>query len=686
MTKNIYLIGLIASLFLLAACSSSKDSSQNLTETISGNEPTEEENEASLEKKALFTYEEPENATYDIHSVKISNDASTVLFSTVESIKREDERSNYLKYEGNEAIDLNDLSTSDNEEESCRQAQVSPNGQYIILNCLKMDHEFMIYDSQKEEIVHNEPTFENYGSEVKGITNEMEVILRSIDGDILTVYNPEAKESEEYNLPDMTGHESESFDEISITNDGQQLLVDAFYRLYLLDRETGNLEELVNLDSYHEQFDTEDLFLYNRKLSPNGEYAYFEISENSPDPLYQSHNFMNLETGETQSYTDFEYDDVGDIDNNGRILLVESEDLYIHSIPEKLTYQLPNLDFNSTYAGYYTLSGDGISIIYADKESDEVKVNYLYQAALGEVTSYATTDFLAQEENLEKMTRPGMDSSVSSDSIPFSEVNEDLTTMYQKIWNNTAALHYPTEFPEEVNRINYSVGMDTYGQTIRFATDSNKRTDMSFQAFDNAEEDQKESCYNDDLELVETKDGIDYYFYLYNNDEGELSFVKNDWCYIIDGEDFSEEEYLALAYSFAEAGETPHELPIEQVNFPTRLPIEDVIISSHNVYHYASDNTHKYVVSYYGDGENDIAVDLEILQDEPTFYDWEENESIELSNGTEALFNEEHLILFLYDGNYYYDIEADIDNDQLDKLGLEKVKNSLIEVGNSIEL
>ncbi|PAV30943.1 hypothetical protein CIL05_04305 [Virgibacillus profundi] len=678
MTRKIYYFGLVILIILLAACSS--DSSNEET-------PVAEETsnaEAPLEPEVLFSYEEGEDDRYEIHNITSSYDASTVLFNTKETIKRDDERYDYVVYGGKDAVELRELSTSGDEEEACQQENISPNGQYLIVKCLKMDHAFMIYDLEKDEIIHEEPEFEDYGTDVMGITNDMEVVLKSIDGDLLSIYNVENKQTEEYSLPKLTGIEDEVFENFAISNDGQKILINAFYRLYLVDRGTGELQEILNLDSYQEQFETEELYLYSQRFSPDGKYAFIKISENTSDPIYQSHNFINLETGEIQSFSEFEYNRIGDIDENGRVLLTDSDDeIYIYSIPDEETYRIPDLDL-STYADEFTLSTDGNYLLYSDKKSDEVKTNYVYKVALGDVSTYETTDFMATPEELEELESSPGEGDTTADSIELSPVEEDVNNLYMENWNNISNVLYPTEFPEEVESISYRVNTGRYGQTIKFVSDSTVRKDMSFTAVDRTGEDHPAVCIDDDLELTETKDGIDYYFYLFSNDEGEISFVKDEWCYTIEGEDFTEEEYFTVAYSLAKAGEIPHELPIDEVSFPTELPIQDVIVSRNALYHY-DEMKHKYVVDYYGDNENDVKIDFEIDQNEPDFYDYEENESIELTNGMEGSYNEEYLRVFMYDDKYYYTIKADIDNELIDKLGIENIKNALIEVGNSVE-
>jgi hypothetical protein len=675
MIKKVYLLFLVVVLVLVAGCTSESSNEESKGKTS--------EEKTIDEPEVLFSYEEGENDRYKIYSVTSSYDASTVLFSTEETIKREDEKYHYVVTGNKDAIDLRDLSTSEDEKESCSQDHISPNGQYLVERCLKMDHAFMIYDLKAEEIIHEEPEFEEYGARVVGITNDAEVAVKSKDGDILSIYDIQNNKVEEYSLPELTGKDTEQFENLVISNDGQKILIDAFFRLYLLDRSSGELEEIINLDSYHEQYEKEELYLLMPKLSPDGKYAYIRISENRSDSLYVSHNFINLETGDIQSFTDFEYDNIGEIDEKGRMFLADSEELFLYSIPDNVTYRIPELDL-STYAGDFTLSGDGNYLLYSDKKGDDVKMNYLYKVALGDVNTYETEDLKAIPEVLEDMSKPG-EGNTDAEALQLNEVKEDLHNMYPELWNSIANVQYPTEFPEEVKHISYQVNPERYGQTISFVSDSTKRKQMSFTAVDRTEDDHKEVCIRDDLELTETKDGVDYYFYLFNNDEGEISFAKDGWCYTIEGEDFTEEEYFNAAYSLAEAGEVPHELPIDEVVFPTKVPIQNPFISNYYIYHHAFDQSHKYIVEYRGDGENDLDIDLEINKNEPNFYDSKENETIELKNGMEGLFNEEHLRLFMFDGDYYYSVEADIGNEELAEFGLENVKNALVEVGNSVQ-
>src|SRR5690625_7468454 len=72
---------------------------------------------------------------------------------------------------------------------------------------------------------------------------------------------------------------------------------------------------------------------------------------------------------------------------------------------------------------------------------------------------------------------------------------------------------------------------------------------MSYSANTYPGDERKDYCINDDLEREETVDGIDYYFYLFKNGSAELAFVKDDWCYSIEGSGFTKEEIFAVARS-----------------------------------------------------------------------------------------------------------------------------------------
>src|SRR5690606_35100944 len=100
--------------------------------------------------------------------------------------------------------------------------------------------------------------------------------------------------------------------------------------------------------------------------SPTGKYVYARISEFGSDPIYESHNFFDTETGEVISYTDLEFNRFYQIDEHGNVFVYHWEDLYIYSIPNDTVYRIP-VDYISG-ADRYVLSADGKSYILVGSE------------------------------------------------------------------------------------------------------------------------------------------------------------------------------------------------------------------------------------------------------------------------------------------------------------------------------
>src|SRR5690625_7035958 len=100
------------------------------------------------------------------------------------------------------------------------------------------------------------------------------------------------------------------------------------------------MEKLADVEPYQERFrdEVEDIMVGNVRFSPNGKYVFYKIGDsNSKDLIYASDNFLNLETGEKQTYNDFDYVN-GTIDNEGNMVLTDRKSTRLNSSHVAISY------------------------------------------------------------------------------------------------------------------------------------------------------------------------------------------------------------------------------------------------------------------------------------------------------------------------------------------------------------
>lgn len=118
---------------LLAACST--DGATSKKEGKSSEKKKENPNHKPV---SLFTYEFYDDDSYEFRGIDSAVDASTILFSTQEKVKRKKKRMSYTIYGDKEAMDLKELSeasSDDLEDRNCSRTHLSPNGHYITFSC-----------------------------------------------------------------------------------------------------------------------------------------------------------------------------------------------------------------------------------------------------------------------------------------------------------------------------------------------------------------------------------------------------------------------------------------------------------------------------------------------------------------------------------------------------------------------
>lgn len=178
-----------------------------------------------------------------------------------------------------------------------------------------------------------------------------------------------------------------------------------------------------------------------------------------------------------------------------------------------------------------------------------------------------------------------------------------------------------------------------------------------------SDEDRKDYCINDDLELEETANGIDYYFYLFSSESTELAFVKDDWCYAIEGSGSTKEEVFAVADSMKTQGKQPSTLSIDDVKYPNEMPMTDPKVTRpYDVEREAG--YHNLFVDYRG-AESGMTIEFEVSKEAPRQYEYDDIESVDMDTDMEGSLYESKHRLFLFDGTYYYTIQEAGGNESL---------------------
>ncbi|TDQ43027.1 hypothetical protein [Aureibacillus halotolerans] len=681
--KKIFLAFAMLMMFV-AGCSQEAAQEEESENTEQQEVPTEEEGEVTaLETTVLYEHDFNEFGEYSLLSLAPSVDGSAITFTANEDIDSDSEHYEMFVNQKNEVIQGTDLSQEETDDKYCSSLSLSPDGKSLLYNCIELNIGFSIYDMESKKTVHQMEEGDTFISELYGISNDRTVYLKTSavgDSEALSLYDSNTGEMTHYPLEELFPNEEyPSLDKIFPTTDGSKILLDTTIALYMFDVDEGTAEPIVNILPIREEQDNEDIFLYDSVLSPNGTYLYYEIRHNDQHPQYQTFHFHNLDSGEETVLSELDYRYIRNIDNQGNVLLRGSEGIFLYNIDSGDTRIVPELSISGEY---YTLTGNGDYIFYSGNESheDETHTQYLYKVALGDSSSFATTEFLGtlagQEETPEKKT--------------FSLYDHDLdeVQMLQDIWNERTSVEYPTQFPETVESMvkssHWHGGSEqtVYAKNFRFA--DSEREDLSFSA--KVQDDETKGCLVNDLTLIENVDGVDYYYHKGGNDYIEMVIDKNNVCYDFTTYEYSKEEMLAIGKSMKQTDSVPHGIHPEEFKYPTRLPIEKAFIDGGAVVSFDGENTIDFHIDYTGEQESDIPIELEITPTEPSsFLNEDFGEIVEVANWQDGFFKLDNQSLHLYDGTTYYSIVPEPSTDLLGEYGEEEVKRMLIEIGESIQ-
>lgn len=671
-------------LLFLAACSSNSDhnnANNNNDQTTVNGENNEPE---PLETEVLFSYDHDKSGDYEIQSILIDTDGKAMTFTGKEDIDRKTEYFTYVVDQNDHVFEGLELAEDENQDRRCTDMYVSPNGDYLVYDCHDDGIAFSVYDMNEEETIHQMEEPDSYIMDIYGISND-KVVYYEVENDDyeteLVLYDAEADAGTHYVLKDLFDTEEEpSFDRIIQSDDGQYLLINAFTELYLFDTEAKSAKEIVNVDPYVEEHDA-DIFIYNAKMSPDATYVYYEISENEMDPVYKEHFFHNLDNDEVTAFSELDYASVRGFDVDGNVLLEGDDQLHLYNVNSEETRIIPDVEVR-TYTRYFTLSHSGEYLIYTDKDSndDDTYTQNLKRVSLGDISTYETTDLKAQEEKVE--------ADIGADVIVLTGETFNEEEQLMELWESSIDAMFPTVFPHDVKRKTnqYSGNPDDrrYTQTIYLESDD----EISFTA--QAKTDRDYCVGFDDLDLVDTIDGDDYYFYDYRNKDVEAAVSIDDMCYSFDAEEYTEDEMLEMAQSLEPIDEPVHDISLEDLKFPTKFPSERPGQTSPRVISYSDGEKVDFLMDYRSDRDDrkdsDIHMKFEIRTHEPNlFKNGNAERAVDVDGFDETYFFEDHMKLIMYDFTHYYVIKLEIDNDMLQAFGSDHIKDTFVEIGNSIK-
>lgn len=684
---------LLFALIFIVACSSDDGTA---TESAQADDDHNESEESNVSRESLYSYEHEDALDYSLLGLQTDADAKGIIFTEREDIDRVTDRYSYFVNHNDEVIDVLSLANDPDQERRCTDMNFSPNGKYMVYNCHDDGIEFSIYDLEEEAIIFQVDESDLYVQNIVGISDDLTVYLETVNDDRqnqFTLYDAESESHEHFVLDELLNLEQVVFNAIMPTDDGTKVFFDAVVALFILDLETGDVNEVVHLESLWDSLGDDDIFIYNARLSPDGKYLYYHISDNSNDVDYDEHVLHHLETDEVESYAEFEYESVRNFDLHGNLLLVGDSNLYLYNFEDKETRVIPDISFGR-HGRYITLASNGAFLVYTDKDQneDDSYTQYLYRVSLGDINTYETTNL-----NVTEMVAGDVDvpdeleenETTEQDDIAFHHASLDESDVFYELWESTTETMFPTEFPEDIDYVHRSLYGDIPGRrfvhTIYLDRGIGANQDqVTFSATFLEEED---SCFAlRDLDVVKTVDGVDYYFYDYRNADVEAGVVIDNICYFIESEDYTEDEMLSMIESLQPIESVFYDLPIDGFKFPTELPIADPTTGYASLRSTRNGEEFSYSLSYLGDGDHQLNTTISRSNHAPNSYQNENRGfAVDVVGWDEAYFSELNKALQLFDGTYYYDIELGRYDELVEELGIDEFVDIHIRIGESIQ-
>ncbi|MFK3939476.1 hypothetical protein ACI2JA_18385 [Alkalihalobacillus sp. NPDC078783] len=671
----------LMSIFVVGCSSDAEVSEENET---SDEAVTEEEGESSaLSEEIIFEYNHEGLSDYDLQSLRTSASGETSVITGHEDIDRVSEYYTYVVDLTGEAVEGREFAQEEDVERRCVGLSPSPNGQYLLYDCHDEGIAFSVYDLENDELVHQAPETDDYIDDLAGITDDLIVymVTDTIDRELLiTLYDVKTEEKTDFSLSELLDTDDVSLNGITLTKDGSKVLIDTVLELYLLDIESGTVNELASVEEAAEEFDSNNMFIYQAKMSPDGTYLYYLITENrGSDSAFAEYYIMNLESGETAAYESMGHDQVVGFDSNGNMLLKDDDQLIMHNLETEETRAIPDdIDLRSSTGFHITMNGDYIFYTDKDSEDDGTYTSRLYRVALGDIATFEESEFKAVD--VRERDEP------EQDEIVLTEQNANERGVLRDVLESSTRVMYPTEFPETLDHRFNHASEESYWQRIHLDTSEYAKDQIDVRAY--VHEDEDRQCRMDDnAEVVDTMDGSDLYFYEFGNNDVELAVKIDNICYQYEARKYSQDEMVAMVKSMEPIEEPFQDMPIEEQQFPTLLPIQEVEQMNPRLSTGRDGEVDNYFLEYKGEGTGDLSLKLTIKNgDEPSFFMNEDyGDVVELDGWETAFYLDDYVRLLMFDGTYYYEVEFDINNDILQAYGPEHVKETLIKIGDSFE-
>ncbi|WP_054706605.1 hypothetical protein [Bacillus sp. JCM 19041] len=510
---------------VLVGCGGTSEADQegSSTEVDSGGQQEEQMGEEKGSEEVVFesSYVQPDSLDY--LSPQVSFDGETIVVTMKETIKRDDDYSHYLVSDS-EMVETRELSLEE-PSRRCATNELTPDGLHMAFQCPVDGIDFAIYSLELGEVVYEskEQVESDYRVDLLTVTNDLRVVLetQSSDGDDqLTIFDTMTEEQTDYDISEWFGESSDSVSSIGLTYDGSEMLIDTVSQLFIFNLASEDVEQIVDLNStFREEYEDDWIFIYSPYLSPNGRYLVYTVSGDA----YSGYFFLDRETGEERVYRELDYTRQAGISNDSEVLFRETNGLYLFNYAtEELKMIHDELKDNAQ------LSGDGNVLYYTEEIISDDNFD--------ERDVYVKKQYLDNKESLEVVTLDAAFEEAaieaSSESLELFEKNFDEAEDIYDFWEQSRGIEFVSDIPGEIEKLSYSTGQKTFNDlTIEFQLDGENRAynypEIKQRVQNYEEKDYSpDRCIDEDLELIETADGIDYYFYQSLVLQVKLVFIK----------------------------------------------------------------------------------------------------------------------------------------------------------------
>lgn len=368
-------------------------------------EETEKEERKNKAKETLrestvpiFTYYEHEEELFKMHGFEPDFIGERVLFKGEHIKNGESNSSTYITMKNQYGWSVKDLLHDEIGDTICQKDKaISPNGDFIVLQCDDQESSIYVYNLLDRELVYKEQLNSKkakMNSSVVAITNSGDLILQNRTDKKIDVENIYSKKRQTFELPTLLNEEDFLLHKIKVTGDGSQIMINTKKQIYLLDTKTREIRLLQD----HKDIDMAgEVEFSNIHISNNGRYLYFESDNSQQRSSERMVTFIDMESETVRSYEGFGPYLLRNITNDGRVLVVdlmsEKARVFIFDFPEQILQQVEiDQKYLSESSQTFELSPSGDFLLYNGKVSIENEhKHHLLQMRLYE-------EFLDEEE------------------------------------------------------------------------------------------------------------------------------------------------------------------------------------------------------------------------------------------------------------------------------------------------